>query len=214
MVKEVKKRGYRKIAIIVHEQQGAAAIVKAFLAELKAAGLADIVVINETVPLTSHDFTTLATKVRAAKADATALLLFSEGLSVCAKKLREQGWAGDIFGAETFEDQRLVNASNGALTGAWSANIDEPSQSFTTAYKAKFNAAPGVAAANSYDVLNIFADAIEKVGNSKDEIATYIKNLKNYSGAAGLYSCGSDNRFDVPTTIKLVTKDGFVAISK
>ncbi|RIL12553.1 MAG: hypothetical protein DCC75_00195 [Proteobacteria bacterium] len=213
IVREIKKRGLQRIAIIAAEQEGVIAFNKAFMAEMAKHNLTDRIVLDERYLQDNKDFKPFLSKVRAKQADSIYVLLFPGGLSTFMKQARDFAIKADIFGAELFEDQHEVAASDGTLIGKWYVNADEASPDFIANYKKKYGEHPGWATANAYDSLKLMADAVARHGNDNAAIASYLRGIKDYKGAAGSYSATGDNRFDLPATIKIVTKDGFEKIS-
>ncbi|MEX2411377.1 MAG: penicillin-binding protein activator [Candidatus Paceibacterota bacterium] len=62
---------------------------------------------------------------------------------------------------------------------------------------------PALTDANSYDAIMLIVEAYNEVGNNPLEISEYIRNLKNYSGAAGKVSF-TDGDVEVQTVFKKV----------
>lgn len=209
MVKEIIHHGYKRIAMLSHEQQGVIAFNEAFLAEMKRAGLGDRVVLNERFAIDNKDFNTFIAKARQAKADGIYLCLLSGGLSTFVRRAHEVNLPGEIFGAETFEDEHEVKASGGTMVGTWYVNADDASADFVARYKAKFSEYPGWGAANAYDTLSLIADGVARNGKDNGAIADQFRSVKDYHGAAGTYSASGDNRFTLPATAKRVTANGF-----
>ena len=88
--------------------------------------------------------------------------------------------------------------------------------SYVKAYKAKFNATPGVWGTFTYDSANILFAAMTKAGNVK--YASVLKNLsatKNYAGQTGSITIDSKtgNRTKVPVYILKVDSNGTFVIN-
>lgn len=214
MVNEIKQKGYRRIAMVSHIQQGVEAYNRVFKDLMKEAGLADRIIFDESVAIGSNDFNTILTKMRAAKPDAIFLGMFSEGLSTIARRIKEMSLPGEIFGAEFFEDEHVVKASQGALLHSWYVNIDDPDKRFVTEYQSRYKEYPGLAAANCYDSLKLIAEGAAQFGTDNKKISNYLKTLHNYHGATGTYSATDDNRFSLRAAIKVVTENGFEKVNR
>jgi len=78
---------------------------------------------------------------------------------------------------------------------------DEPINSFSSAYAAKFGKKPDIYAAHAYDALKILAHAIEKEGPYPEKIQMTLLNLRDYPGVSGLTSF--DEKGDVRKFIKM-----------
>ena len=209
LVKEIIRRGYERLSLITSEQEGQLAIYNAIIKEIHKHGIEDRVMLDERYVKGEVDFKSHVIKARSKKIDATIVLLLSGSVSSFAKQMREGGELGDLVGVEMFEDENEVKASQGALIGQWYVNTDTANDKFIADYKAKYGEYPSVATANGYDALNLVAEAVSKFGHNAQEIKNYLATIKDYHGAAGIYSATGDNRFTLPAAIKIVTKDGF-----
>jgi branched-chain amino acid transport system substrate-binding protein len=131
------------------------------------------IVDTETFSTNDKDFSAQLTKARDAKPDVLvveALINPAVGLTTQARQL---GMTMPIVGGNGFNSpafiQQAGKASEGVIVGAaW--NIAQPnpkSQSFITAYKAKFNADPDQFAAQSYAGVYILGQAIKTAGSTE-----------------------------------------------
>ncbi len=212
VAEEMQRRGYTRIAFITTEQQGALAAKEAAEQAFEKMEMKDRVVMNEVVGPGVRDFRALVAKARAKGVDAFLVMLFPGSLSSFAKETRRQKLAADLAGAEFFEDADEVRASEGALTGQWYVNADESTGEFAALYAKTYKSHPGWGAANAYDVMKLFAQAVMRNGNDNGKIAGFLKTMKDYSGASGKYSATGDNRFDLPVAVKVVREGGFEKI--
>lgn len=206
---EVAKRGYKRLAVVTSEQQGAIALEDALRAELKARHFDEYIVFSERFSPDTKDFRTALAKIRARKIDGIVATLLPGSLSSFAKQLREFKINADLFGYELFEDENEVKASDGALFGKWYVNADIADEGFRAKYQERFNEQPGFGVANSYDTIQILIKAVVEQGGDNSRIAHTLHTLKNYSGACGTYSATGDNRFDLPAALKIITNKGF-----
>lgn len=84
-------------------------------------------------------------------------------------------------------------------TGAWDPSLDNAAnQKFVSDFKAKYGTYPSNYAAQSYDVINLIASAVEKVGGDMSDMDAVRAALKaaDYDSVRGAYSYG-DNHFPV-----------------
>jgi ABC-type branched-subunit amino acid transport system substrate-binding protein len=157
----------------------------------------------------TRSFATEIAKIRAKGADGVAVCLLPGSLASFAKQARDLNLKAELFGFELFEDENEVAASDGALIGKWYINADEVNDSFRAKYSEKYGEQPGWATANAFDTLNLLADGLSENDSDNDKLVEFLRGVKNYKGAAGVYSASGDNRFDLPATVKIVTEDGF-----
>lgn len=209
MVEEIRKRGYKHLALISGEQEGILAVYRAVIKELKRVGLDGKIVLDQKFLTTETDFRTYVAKARKRQVDGVIVCLFPGALSSFAKQIRQGGVQADLMGIELFEDSNEVAASQGALIGQWYINSDSATSNFEKIYYSSFKEHPGWAAANAYDSLQLLAAAHQLYGNNGSKIAEYLSQLTDYRGAAGTYSSTGDNRFTLAAAVKVVRKDGF-----
>jgi branched-chain amino acid transport system substrate-binding protein len=196
LVPEMKRRGYKKVAVITTAQEGFVAMRNAF--STLAAGFD--VAYDEELPPDLRDFRTQITKIRGRQVDGIVSLLSYGQLGIFAKQAREQGLTVPLFGLETFEEPDEVAASGGALRGSWYVTSADPDSEFMARYKARYPTSSAVCAPNGYDALRlIVAGAKEPSG-----VMAYLRSVKDYRGALGSYSASGDNRFTLPAAVKIV----------
>ena len=206
LVPEAVRRGIRKVAIVTAIQDGAIACRDAFLKESK--GQIESL-LNEEFPGDLKDFRSTVTKIkRLTELDAVLVVLYPGQLGAFAKQLRQAGVTQPIFGYETFEDQAEVSASGGALIGAWYATAGSADDSFIKRFEARFPGSNIVTASNAHDAVLLFA-AASGARPDRESVAGYLRTVKNFSGASGTFSATGDNRFTLPATLRIVTKNGF-----
>lgn len=208
VVPEMVKRGYKSIARLATIHDMNTAIKKSF--DTKSAGKISITS-DEEYASDAKDFKSFLTRIRADKPDAILALLFPGQIGVFAKQAREMGINAPLVGYEMFEDPGEVKASNGAMIGQWYVNADEPVDSFVTVYKKRFPDAATFGSANGHDAIKLIAAAVEK-GVPPDQFSTFLKEIKNFTGALGTYSFTTEagnNSFTLPAALKIVTEKGF-----
>lgn len=211
LIAEAKKRGYKKIARINAIHDGIAYYKNNF--DLQNQDEFSLVLDEEYNP-DVRDFKPFLTKLKAKKDfDAIIVALLPGQIGLFAKQTRQFGIKKDLVGIELFEDPNEVKASSGALVGQWYVNNDEPEGTFPKLYASRFPEASTYASANGHDFVLLLAKAIESGYDGKN-INQFFKTLKDFKGALGTFSASGDQRFTLPATIKVVTKDGFEKLNK
>jgi branched-chain amino acid transport system substrate-binding protein len=206
---EMIKRNFHQIAFVVVETPGGIADVDAAIEALKKRGVSDQNIYRQSFLKEVTDYRSVLTQIRQRKTDAVVAVLFSGALASFAKQFKEMRIEAELIGMETFEDEAEVKASNGALVGTWYVNASDNTKEFVESYKKKFGEHPGWGAGNGFDSLKLFSVAVHEVGTDNDAIRDYLRAVKNYSGATGVYSASGDNRFTLPAALKRVTAKGF-----
>ena len=207
LLPEMKKRNYKRIARINTLQEGVLAIKDVF--DRQAKGHIEVV-LDDDFPPESKDFKTYITKLRAKEKqiDAVMVVLMPGQLNIFARQLRQMGSKLEMFGFETVEDTNEVALSGGTLIGTWYVNADDGNGSFLKTYQERFPGASSYLAASGYDAVRMLGKAVE-LGVEKEKLNEFFANLKDFSGALGTFSATGDQRFTLPATLKIVTKDGF-----
>lgn len=215
LAKEFKSRGFKKIAYVSTEQEGAIAFVVAIKQAFKEAGLSDRLVYVQSFLPDVRDFRVPISQLKALKVDATVVLLFPGAIAPFVKQARALGLDSEIAGIELFEDQHEVEASDGAMVGKWYVNADLPSSWFDDLYSEAYGGEhSSFGSGNAFDALTLIANAVVKYKGDSVKVAEHLRTLKDYHGAAGTYSGTGDNRFTLPATLKIITDDGFEKLHK
>jgi branched-chain amino acid transport system substrate-binding protein len=80
-------------------------------------------------------------------------------------------------------------ASNGVIVSTPAYNPNDSTFksifSFYKEFKSKYNLLPALSDANGYDEIMLIVLAFNKFGDDPIKISSYIRNMKNYNGAAG-----------------------------
>ena len=204
LVREMKRRGYRRIASIVATQDGMLSISR----ELDhARGSSFDVVVHEEVPGDMRDFRPFLSKLRTYTGiDAVFVALMPGQSGIFAKQARQRGIQIPLFNAETFEEPDDVKTSEGALFGAWYVQADDPDSGFLETFRKKYPDSSQFSAANCHDAVMLASEAVRQ----KKPLDVFLASLKDFSGALGTYSATGDHRFTLPATVKVVTENGFV----
>ncbi len=209
VMEEALRRNYKKIAVVTTEDSGLLAARQAFLSANQ--GSIEIV-LDERFPPSEKDFRVALAKLKnTARLDAILLNLQLGQIGVFAKQAGQANIDAQLFGFETFEDAGEVKISDGALLDSWYATSADPTDDFMKDYNHEFPNSPYITAPNAYDATMIIMKAF---GHAKDAkgAASYVRQLKDFSGAMGTYSASKDNTFTLPAMLKRVTKEGFAKL--
>jgi len=124
--------------------------------------LSGAVVGTDTVVSGQSDFTVSATKVKSANA---AVVFFGgqpADASGLLRALRSVGWQGVLIGQDGLSglDTRGVNGADGTLAVYPTVPGPNASASFVSDYQTRYGAAPAAYSAITWDVTNVFLEAI------------------------------------------------------
>ncbi len=212
LASELIRKDFKRIAFIAAEASGTIADQDAVIKSLRDNGRGNVVALEETYLKEATDYRSTIVKLRQKKVDAVVVCLFPGALSSFAKQFRDAKLDAELIGMETFENEDEVKASEGSLIGKIYVNSSDPSPSFIKRYTKKYGEHPGWAAGNGYDSLRLIAAAVHKVGAGNVAIRDYLRAVKDFNGASGVFSASGDNRFTLPAALKRVTANGFVSL--
>lgn len=203
-IKEAKKRGLKKIAMINTNQQGIIAVRDAMIKEDPNI----FILKDELVTPLEKDFRTTIIKAKNEGADAFMLMLLPGQLTSAVKQIKEMNINVPITSVESFEyDQEAVSL----VEGEWYISSAKPSESFTANYKEKYNGLPQPGSDYAYDVIRILITAFEESENNEDAIKI-ISGMKNFPGVAGALSVDNDGNIDSRAVVKKIINGKFVEI--
>lgn len=201
VVKEVGKRGYKRIAV-------AATINDAMLLlkQLFSESVPKLIVIEAEANRDEADMRAIALRIISKSPDAVYNLFWAPQPSLFAKTLREQGYKGPIFGVHNLEDPNEIANAKGALEGAWLVTGDDSAAGpYLEAYTKRFGIPPPAGGVNAYDAAKLFIEAA-KTG----DINSYLHTVQDFKGAYGRYSASGRNDFTIETRLKIISNNSIV----
>lgn len=176
-------------------------------------GLGGKVVSDQTYKETDTTFQTLLTRVKSAKPDVIILAAQHEAGKV-VKQARELGIKTTILSFSSVVTDEFLQTAGSAAEGSlatsvgWDPNDTSTSvQNFITNFTKKFNAAPTVYSATSYDAVQLIANGIKANGYSADGIKKFLHTVSDYPGISGKTTIEDDGMPIKPVYFKVV-KDG------
>lgn len=199
-VGEIKRRGYKTLAVVSTIQDGMLA-----LRDKLKRDLPDAVVYDTEVNPADLDFMSIATRIKAKNVDAVYNLLLPPQSSAFAKQIRAIGFKGDIFSAHQVEDWKEIEASQGSLLDTWFVSANSLNdKNFINRYEKAFNDQPKAGAGNGYDCAKMLIE-----GSQEQDLNSYLHNLQNFNGILGTYGYNAEGYFEVQPVIKKITAAGF-----
>lgn len=206
MISEMKKRNITKVAIIGVNQQGYQAIQQDFKAKATAAGISFT---EEIFNAGQIDFKTVISKSQKSNPQIYLLNAFDPEIGIIGKQIQNLGIKTPLTSIESFG----LTSDPKPFEGQWYIDAAVPTGNFNTAYQARYGKAPGPAAPNIYDAINLMVKAFEATsGNGKptgEEVAKSLAKIANYNGALGPLTISPIGEFISQATVKTI-KDGKV----
>ncbi len=165
----------------------------ALLTKLKQEGIQ--VVADEQYPLGGQDFTSMLTKIKAAKPDAFLLINIMPSSVYVTRQMVEVGFRpkvysvniGPMFAAEFID--KLGAVTEGIIeNGFWHPDLPyEEAKQFNDAYVAKYKKNPSTDAAYAYIGNQILQQAVEQAGTLDKERVTQTLRSGKFSTILGPY---------------------------
>lgn len=213
----VSKLGAKRIAI-VHDNSAFAKD----LAEITKKAVQEKggeVVAFEAVNPEEKDFTSLLTKLKTAKPDATYWTAYYAAGGLLIKQFKQLGVPGKIGVGDGANDKTLIDiAGKQAAEGTFVTTSPTPefvpsAKSFIDSYTSKFKADPGPYSALSYDGMRLLADAIARANSTdKAAIVKALKETKGFKTFGGDVSFKEDGTLEKSNFIIIQAKDGKFAL--
>lgn len=213
MEKAIERTGAKKVAMIygnddVLTQSGFDTMKKT----AEEMGLEILTI--ETFQKGQSDYNAQLTKIKNAKPDLIlASALYNEG-AVIMDQARKMGIEAPFVGGNGFNSPQVLeiagDAANGLIVATpWFGESEETKVvDFNTKYEAEYGKLPDQFAAQAYDALYIYADALKRAGEADRELFhEALAETKDFEGLLGNFSF--DEIGDVVMDVKVVEiKDG------
>ena len=215
------KLGLKRVALLYSNNNDQhVSAYKTYEKVLKENGIE--IVATESFADKDTDFSAQMTKIAALKPDAVVVAaLYQEG-ALILKKARDMGITVPFIGNNGFVSPQLITsagpAANGLIIGTpWYPEKDtEKVKKFVAAYKAKYNSIPDQFAAQAYDALYLYAEAIEKAGTTTDrkKVRDALAAIKGIEGVTGTFSFDANRNPDMAINILEVVDGKFVEFKR
>jgi branched-chain amino acid transport system substrate-binding protein len=166
------------------------------------------VVLNEGYDLGTTDFRVILGKVKSYNPDALYLPGYYEDVARLLVQAVEMGLKTQVLCSSAVESPKFIelarNAAEGVIYSKTSVNFeDENYKNFVRDFESAYSVAPGIAASQSFDAINILSIAIERGGYSGENIREELLKVKDFPGVTGATSF--DAKGDVIKTFTIFT---------
>lgn len=162
------------------------------------------------------DFRTQLTKIKLVKPEGIFIVGYKEQ-GLLLKQAYELGINAKWLAPEGFAQPEIVEiagvAAEGVIYHAPGLNpnsVEEPARSFFAEYSARFGKQPDIYAANSFDAIRLFNQAILEVGDNSEKIKEWLYNVKSWLSVSGKISFDSNGDVIKPILIMTVKNGEFV----
>jgi len=159
------------------------------------------------------DFRSQLTSIRAAGAD----LLFVPGyygdVGQIAGQARDLGITIPLVGGSGWDSPKLVEIGGAAVDGCWFVSgMRSASPRFVGEFRKRYGSDPDAANAQAYDAASILFRAIAQCGDrpSRQCVRNAVANTRDFPGASGTITLGSDGNARKPLGVFRVVAGRFV----
>jgi branched-chain amino acid transport system substrate-binding protein len=194
------KRGITSIALL-YDSSGFGQSAKEQME--KVAPLRKLKVIYESFNPTDTDLTAQLTRIRASDAKAVICWTITPTGVVFLKQARQFGLSDRVLmHSYGFVDDRYMKQAEGAALGIdlmsvkFPVGADLPASDpvkqrvadLTARYQKRYNLAPNQFVAQTYDAINLAAEALKAGGKDKAKIRGALESIRNYPGIGGNFN--------------------------
>ncbi|OGG79980.1 hypothetical protein A3A39_01190 [Candidatus Kaiserbacteria bacterium RIFCSPLOWO2_01_FULL_54_13] len=189
---------WKKVAFIQEQTDYAKGVFDAFEAAFKPLGGTTV---NQAFPSTTNDFRSLLTKLKAENPD--ALFVDTQAPAAAQRILKQAGELGwkpniilnDVGGGDKETVSTYASQLEGAITAEFVPNENNPKlQKLVADYKARYNEDLPYHGymSTTYDAVYLLAEGIKVVGYDGEKLAAWSRTIRNWDGASGSITIGSD----------------------
>ena len=206
----------RKVAILSSSTDYGVGLRRVFEQQYKAMG-GEIPAVEE-FGKDATDFRTQLAKIKPTDPQALYMIGWYKDFALILRQATELGMKVQYLSCVTFNQPEILKLAGSAAEGviysqpSYSADSREPVVAgFVAAYKARFNNAPGIYAAQGYDAVNLVAKALNE-GTSLEAIKKGLYAIKDFPGVTGLTTFDQNGDVQKPVQFWQVKGGKFVQI--
>jgi len=206
-VEEAARRGHKRVAILMVQQQGFLAMRDSVMKYLPGTGLE--IVDEQIFSPGEKDFKTMILKAEEKNPDVYLLGAFEPEIPVLYKQLKEAQVKADLTSIESFE----LAKDPSQFEGSWYTNAAEGTSAFNEMFKNEYNENPQMGSPNAYDMINLVIYAFEKAGKdssekpAQEDVIAELMKLKGFDSAMGKIDVGPEGIVESKAAVKVI-KDG------
>ncbi|ODA40468.1 ABC transporter substrate-binding protein [Desulfosporosinus sp. BG] len=207
--------GLKRFAVLYQDNDYGVSIQQAFSAKVKELG--GSVPVSRAFKSGDKDFNPLLTAIKGAGVDAIYVAgYYNEAAQIC-QQAKQLGVNVPVLGSDGFDSPKLIElggASTEGVTFTTPFNRDEPRdvvKNFVKTYKEKFKEDPDMTAAQTYDSVELIAQAM-KTGSDKESIAKGLSQTKDFEGVTGNISFNAQHEAVKPVIFVKVDQGKFVFV--
>lgn len=175
-------KGLLRAAIFSSEQPWTKTQSEVFETEFKRLG--GQIVERVDPPDNGNDYKAEALRIVNSHPDVILFSCLDRSQSLASKEVAKLGYKGVKL--SVLMDQNTLNAAEGTLEGVIFARYPEANSKFKQLYAQTYKAQPGVSADTGYDVMQLYATAIQRANSTEiGKVLNSIKSIAELNGASG-----------------------------
>jgi branched-chain amino acid transport system substrate-binding protein len=212
--KWMRESGAKTVAIIAIQNDWGISAAEEFAKAFAAQG--GKVTATEYFNPGTRDFRSILTKIGRAKPDAIYLCMFYEEGASALQQAKQLNVKSAMFSTSSLYSPKLIELGGDSVNGLRMASTFVPEnpapevQTFVSEYKAAYNDAPNMFAAQAYDAVGIMLDALKAVGPkaTRAQLRDALAKTNNYPGVTGKTSFDPETREPAKELAKMEVKGG------
>ena len=205
-------QGYRAGAVMYMDNAYGEGIANVFMDEFEKLG--GKVSVKQMFNQGDSDFRTQLLKVKESEPEALFLVAYSQSYQAIIKQFYELGLDAQIFAADTFKDQSIIEGlgdkTEGIIFSTYAESGTPEFERFTQAYSEKYGKAYGPFGDYTYDSLYVLKAGIEQANSFDPEVLKHSLYGLEYNGVTGLTEFDSFGEVDKPYAVYIVKNGEFV----
>lgn len=206
--------GLKKFAVLYQDNDYGNSIQQAFNDKVKAAG--GTVVLSRSFKSGDKNFNPLLTAVKEANADAIYVAGYYNEAAQITQQAKQLGVTAKILGSDGFDSPQLITLGGSSTEGVIFSTPfyrEEPRdvvKNFVKTYKDKYKEDPDMTAAQSFDSVELLAQAIKTGGTDRAAVAKALGGIKGFEGVTGNISFDAQHEAVKPVVFLKVEQGKFV----
>lgn len=204
----VQKLHHKKIAIIYVNNDYSKDMKEYFRKKIRQLG-GEITTMEIFFEERTKNFNLELERIKATKPDAIFFVGYYKEAALIARQARFIGLTAPIISTDGISSLELIHLGGEAVEGIRFNGSFHPSivkngsDKFAKDFKARYGKEPDTYAALAYDSAQILIEGIRKNGASRENLYTYLSNLKDYPGVTG--NITFDDKHQVQAKIIILT---------
>jgi branched-chain amino acid transport system substrate-binding protein len=151
------------------------------------------------------DFSALVSKVAASECTAFFIAGYSSDVGPIRKQMTDAGLSKVVlYGTSAFKDDQFLSTAGSAADGTLivcdcsdvNSSSDEGAKAFVAAYQARWKEAPGVYAAEAWDIAQLYVAALKAGKTSRDDINAFFHGVSGFKGVTKTYKFQENGELD------------------